>query len=233
MSVEAIDEPILLSVEQSEALIRWVSEQPEYGSTMRAFLAAVACAALRPAESAGLRVRDAILPESGLGELAIPRPWREQADRTEGADGLRKGEMRRVPASSELVEVLREEVSRRGLTADDLLFAGTSGEPMSSALYRRAWARAREAVLDPNEVGSPLGRQVSDLRDACVARWLVSGISVFAVAEVVGTSASYLAKRFPHCFPVGAVIPWDRIELAQALDLAPIAATHSPRRSRG
>ncbi|KUL43913.1 hypothetical protein [Streptomyces regalis] len=91
---------------------------------------------------------------------------------------------------------------------------------MSGAVYRRAWDEARKAVLEAHEIDSPLGRRVSDLRDARIATWLSgyrSALDVFKVAERVGVSAPSLARRFPHCFQASGEVSNDLIEAALAV----------------
>jgi hypothetical protein len=83
------------------------------------------------------------------------------------------------------------------------------------------------AVLEAHEIDSPLGRNVSSLRYACIAAWLRNGdqtaAHLVAVAEFVGMSAPRLAERFEHCLrkPNWHEIDWDRLEAA--LDLPGLA----------
>ncbi len=204
---------------QCFSLLDWVAEQPQNGLVLRAFLASIALAALRPTEALALRVRDAELPDEGNGALLI-RP-QGQAGHVEGADGA--GAVRRVPACPELVAILKTEITRRDLGHDDAIFVLDDGRPLAGSVYRKVWRQARAAVLEANEIDSPLGRNVSDLRDACIAAWLRNGdqtaAHIAAVAECAGVSAPRLAERFAHCLrkPTSAEIPWGRLAAALRL----------------
>ncbi|MER5226095.1 hypothetical protein [Streptomyces flaveus] len=214
VSAAVVDESFLLSDQQCDGLLGWIGQRPWDGRPLRAFLSTIAFAALRPQEALALRVRDAYLPDEGPGALVI-YPRRLGGEEAEGA-----GAPRIVPACRELVEVLRAEVARRGLHPDDTLFTRDDGRPLSSGLYRRAWRAAREAVLEADEVDSPLGRRVSDLRDACISNWLSgyrTALEVFTVAERVGVSAPSLVRRFPHCFQPSGDVSYDLIEAAFAM----------------
>jgi integrase len=221
MSVNAVDEAFLLSSEQVDAALGWVSRSASTGGSIHPFLASIAWAALRPGEAQALRVGDALLPAEGPGELLIRAGERREIGGP-GASTEDGGVLRRSPAAAELVTVLREEILRRGLGPDDLLFSGPDGGPLSGATYRRIWRQAREAVLTTDEVASPLGRHVIGLRDACIARWLSETLEapkVFAVAAWAGESVSSLCLRFPQSLDVPAEyeIPWDRMESAFVL----------------
>ncbi|MFJ8536138.1 hypothetical protein [Streptomyces sp. NPDC093591] len=213
MSNAIVDNRFLLSDQQRDALLDWIRQRPCNGRPLHAFLSSVAFAALRQQEALALRVRDAHLPDEGPGDLVIrPRRPRDRSEAVEGDDAPRV-----VPACPELVEVLRQEVARRGLHPDDALFTCDDGRPLSGAVYRRAWNQAREAVLEAHEIDSPLGRHVSGLRDACISKWLgqyCTGFKGFVVAERVGVSAPSLVRRFPHCFRTSGDIANDLIEAA-------------------
>ncbi|WP_405721879.1 hypothetical protein OG607_10835 [Streptomyces sp. NBC_01537] len=213
MCAAVVDERFLLSDQQRDALLDWIGQRPQNGRPMRAFLSSIAFAALRPQEALALRVRDAYLPDEGPGHLVIhPRRLRDGDDEAEGAGGPRV-----VPACPELVEVLKAEVARRGLGPDDAMFTRDDAQPLSGGVYRRVWHQAREVVLEAHEIDSPLGSRVSNLRDACITKWL-SGyrtiFEVFAVAERVDVSAPSLARRFPHCFQPPGEVCNDLLEAA-------------------
>jgi hypothetical protein len=87
------------------ALLDRVAEQPHNGLALRAFMASVAFAALRPAEALALRVRDVELPEEGPGTLLIPSSARMGSGGRVGSVGA----SRRVPVSPRLAVLLRTE----------------------------------------------------------------------------------------------------------------------------
>ncbi|MFC8273245.1 hypothetical protein ACFUJR_12090 [Streptomyces sp. NPDC057271] len=213
MSVALVDERFLLSEEQRDALLQWVGRRPGSGPATYAFLSSVAFAALRPQEALGLRVRDVQLSDADEGGLVIPP---RRGNGRGGADGT-SAVPRVVPACPELAGILKAQIARYDLRADDAVFAGEGGRPLSGAVYRRAWRQAREAVLAEHEIDTPLGRRVSGLRDARITKWLGgyrTAAEVFMVAEWVGVSAPALARRFPHCFRPSGEISYDLMEAA-------------------
>jgi integrase len=79
------------------------------------------------------------------------------------------------------------------------VFAGVQGGEVSTITYRRAWDRARRAVLSPAEYASPLARRVYDLRHACVSTWLNGGVPPVQVAEWAGHGVAVLLKVYAKC----------------------------------
>ncbi|TQE23739.1 tyrosine-type recombinase/integrase [Streptomyces ipomoeae] len=128
----------------------WAAEQPQNGLVLRAFLASIALAALRPTEVLALRVRDVELDDDGTGVLLVP---------SQGQGGT--GAVRRAPACPELVVLLKAEISRRGLRDDDAIFVLDDGRPLTTSVYRKVWRQARAAVLEAHEIDSPCGRTLS------------------------------------------------------------------------
>jgi integrase len=209
------------------------AEQPQNGLVLRAFLAFIALAALQPKEALLLRVRDVELVDDGSGWLLIHPQGQERRE----TDSERAGHERRVPACRELVALLKAEITRRDLRPDDAIFALDDGRPLTAPVYRKIWQHARAAGLDAHEADSSLGRNISALRDACIAAWLKNGdqsaAHIFVVAECAGMSAPRLAERFAHCLrkPTRDEIPWDRLEAALALpDLSSEPASAAVRR---
>lgn len=194
MSQPAIDESSLLSADHVRALLEWV--QQESAGAVFPFLASMAGTALSPGEAASVRVHDVTLPDGEFGEVLV-----------------RAGEGRRVPASPDLVGLLRRWIDGADLKAEDLLFPGGCGGPIASSEYTRAWRQARQAVLSPDEVQAGFGEQVSSLRNFCLDRWLEAGVPAWGVAEWAGVSASWIALRYPHRFRLEDVeIDWDHLE---------------------
>ena len=231
MAAVTDDATFLLTDRQCFAMLDWTAEQPQNGLVLRAFLASIALAALRPAEALALRVRDLELADDGTGVLLIHPPV--QGARAEGVDGA--SAVRRVPAGPDLVALLMEEMSRRGLRHDDAIFVLDDGRPLTAPVYRKVWSQARAAVLEAHEIDSPRGRTISALRDACIATWPRYGdqsmAHILAVAECAGLSAPRLTERFAHCLrkPTRADIPWGRLTAAYRLPDLP--GEQPPRRS--
>ncbi|GHJ40828.1 hypothetical protein [Streptomyces sp. TS71-3] len=223
----------LLADRQCFSILDWAAEQPQSGLVLRAFLASIALAALQPKEALVLRVRDVELTDDGSGWLLI----RPQGQERRETDSGRAGAERRVPACRELVALLKAEITRRDLRPDDAIFVLDDGRPLTAPVYRKIWRQARAAVLEAHEVDSSLGRNISALRDACIAAWLKNGdqtaAHILTVAECPGMSAPRLAERFAHCLrkPTRDEIPWDRLEAALALpDLSSEPAPTAVRR---
>ncbi|MFF2808801.1 hypothetical protein ACFVT2_16795 [Streptomyces sp. NPDC058000] len=232
MAVVADDETFLLSGRQCFSILDWVAEQSRNGLVLRAFLASIALAALRPKEALALRVRDMELADDGSGVLLI-HPQRQER-RVEETDGA--GAVRSVPAGPDLVALLKAEVTRRDLRHDDAIFVLDDGRPLTAPVYQEVWRQARAAVLAAHEIDSPLGRNVSALRDACIAAWLRNGdqtaAHIVTVAECAGMSAARLAERFAHCLrkPTPAEIPWGRLTAALRLPAVPSEPMAAARR---
>ncbi|MFD9424478.1 MULTISPECIES: hypothetical protein [unclassified Streptomyces] len=139
-----VDERFLPSDRQRDDLPDWLGQCLRNGHALRAFLSSIALAALRPQEAVALQLRDVHLPDEGPGELVIrPRCPGKGDEAVEGA-----GVVRLVPASPELVVILRADVTRRCLGPEELMFTRDDGRPLPGAVYRRAWHRARKAVLE-------------------------------------------------------------------------------------
>jgi integrase len=144
---------------------------------------------------------DVELPESGFGGIVI-----------------RAGKRREVPVTPELVRLLRAWVSGAGLRQDDLLFPDERGGPHSPSVHRRVWQQAREAVLEPGELDSKLGEEVSALRESCLVSWLKADIPAWVVAELAGVTPSWIVLRYPHCFRLENVeIDWEHLTKVMAL----------------
>jgi len=139
-----------------------------------------------------------------------------QKARAEGTGDA--GAVRRAPAPPDLVAILKAEITRRGLGPDDAIFTLDDGRPLSGAIYRKVWRQARAAVLEAHEVDLPLGRNVSALRDACIAAWLRNGdqtaAHIVTVAECADISSVRLTERFSHCLRKPSGIPWDLLKAA-------------------
>ncbi|MFH8407639.1 hypothetical protein ACH4FX_23020 [Streptomyces sp. NPDC018019] len=210
------DELFLLTDRQCSSILDWAAEQPRNGGVLQAFLASLALAALQPKEALALRARDMELADNGSGVLLIGP--QEQKHRREASGDA--GTIRRVPACTELVAILKEEITRRDLRPHDAIFVLDDGRALTAPVYRKIWQQARAAVLEAYEIDSPLGRNISALRDTCIAAWLTNGdqtaAHILAVAECAGMSAPRLAERFAQCLrkPMPDEIPWDRMKAA-------------------
>lgn len=232
MSAVASEETFHLSDRQCFAILDWAGEQPQDGLVLRAFLASIALAALRPEEALALRVRDVEVADDGASWFLVHPQAQERREK----DADRAAAVRGVPVCRELAAMLKEEIIRRDLGPDDAIFVLDDGQPLTAEVYRKVWRQARAEVLQAHEIDSPLGRHVSALRDACIAAWVKNGdqtaAHILVVAECAGMSAPRLAERFAYCLrkPTPDEIPWDRLEAALALPDLPRQATPAARR---
>jgi len=73
------------------------------------------------------------------------------------------------------------------------------GDDLSDSTYGRAWQKAREKALTPEEAASPLARRPYDLRHAAVSTWLNGGVPPTQVAEWAGHSVAVLLRVYAKC----------------------------------
>ena len=213
---KAIDKRCLVNHRHAKAILAEVKGAPRTGWKLYAFFATLYYAGLRPEEAAGLRVQDLDLPEEGWGEIlvheAAPEPGSQWSDSGKprdrrGLKGRAIGDTRPVPAHPTLVKILREYVQNPGskyaprspLKSGDPLFPGDRGGDLAGSVYRRASHKARTEVLNAQEVASPMGKRVYDLRHTCLTNWLNSGVPAPKVAEWAGNSVPVLLSVYARC----------------------------------
>ncbi|WP_433292301.1 hypothetical protein ACQPZQ_04435 [Pseudonocardia sp. CA-142604] len=107
-----------------------------------------------------------------------------------------RGETRIVPCAPELTSFLHAHLSEFGTGPDGLLFRGIRGSQLAESPYCRVWRKAREAVLSPDDVRSPLAARPYDLRHAAVSTWLNAGVPSTQVAEWAGHSVGVLHQIY-------------------------------------
>ena len=182
-TVEAIDPRVVVNPQQAKRLLDAVREiEP----TVHGFFALLYYAALRPAEARAIRKDDLTLPESGWGQIVLHgsyqesgAAWTDEGTRGEERRLKHRGERetRVVPAHPDLVKALRAHLSNYEMGVGGRLFVTRTGRgghpipapwqnPVSMSTIYRVWARAREQVLTPDQIASPLGRRPYDLRHA-------------------------------------------------------------------
>src|SRR5439155_24097291 len=125
-----------------------------------------------------------------------------------------RAEVRAVPIPPALVELLRGHVDRYGLGANGRLFRSMAGGPVQETAYGAVWRRARERVLTPEQLTSPLARRPYDLRHAAASLWLNAGVPATEVARRLGHSVAVLLKVYANCVDGQDEIANDRIESA-------------------
>ena len=154
---EAVDRRVVVNHAQARALLTAV------GNTYPALEAYFAClyyAALRPAEARHLRVKDCALPESGWGELILlgstpdaGGAWTDSGQANEDRQLKHRGvrDTRPVPASPELVKILRQHIETFPTSPDGRLFRHPSRSRRRSAAT--ALRKAAEHGHDLSSLG--------------------------------------------------------------------------------
>jgi integrase len=79
------------------------------------------------------------------------------------------------------------------------LFRSPKGGVVSSSTYYRVRDDARQYMLTPAQVASPLAGRPYDLRHAAVSLWLNGGVPATEVAERAGHSVDVLLKVYAKC----------------------------------
>src|SRR2546425_2998348 len=72
-------------------------------------------------------------------------------------------EVRPVPVSPALAQMLRQHLADHGTAPDGRLFRGEAGGLLSDTVYGRAWDKARHKALTKAEAASPLAERPYDL----------------------------------------------------------------------
>jgi hypothetical protein len=107
--------------------------------------------------------------------------------------------VRPVPIPPELVAMLRWHIEAYGVAPDGRLFRTLRGGLLQESGYGEAWAKARTAVLAPEEVASPLAKRPYDLRLAALSAWLGAEADPQAVAKRAGHSVAVLSRVYAKC----------------------------------
>ena len=208
--------------------------------SLEAYFACLYYAGLRPTEARHLRVKDCVLPESGWGQLILVGStpdfngaWTDSGQANEDRQLKHRGvsDTRPVPASPELVEILRKHIESFPTGPDGRLFVtrvGRAGvplpppfaKPLSMGTTYRVWAAARAAALTDTECASPLAKRPYDLRHAAVSTWLNAGVPPTQVAEWAGHSVNVLLRVYAKCVYGQDAVARQRIEAALAMTAA-------------
>jgi integrase len=212
-AIRQVDRRSVVNPIQARTLLNAVKELGQQGDELVAFFACMYFAALRPEEAACLGKQNLSLPERGGGTLYLEQAapdiaaqWTDTGTRTEkrALKHREAGETRPVPCPPELTAHLQRHLSTHGVAADGRIFRGTRSQGrLSSSVYGRVWAQAREHALTPQMAASPLARRPYDLRHACVSTWLAAGIQPARVAEWAGHSIAVLMQVYARCLDGG------------------------------
>jgi integrase len=107
--------------------------------------------------------------------------------------------LRTVPVHPELTGVPRTHIENFGTARDGRLFTGIHVGQLPIITYRRAWTKAWQMALTPQEQASPLARRPYDRRHTCLSTWLNGGVPATQVAEWAGHSVGVLLWIYAKC----------------------------------
>ena len=231
---QAVDRRVVVNHAQARTLLSAV--RSAYPS-LEAYFACLYYAGLRPAEARHLRVKDCVLPKSGWGQLILVGStpdsngaWTDSGQANEDRQLKHRGvsDTRPVPASPELVEILRQHIATFPTSPGGRLFVtriGPAGVPLPPPFNKplrmgtayRVWDSARAAAFTEVEYASPLARRPYDLRHAALSTWLNAGVPPTQVAEWAGHSVMVLLRVYAKCIYGQEEMARARIESALAL----------------
>ena len=215
--VEAVDPWAVVNPQQAQQLLAAVTYvggrrrcDRDRGRRLYAFFCCLYYGGLRPGEALALRRTDCKLPDTGWGELLLPRSLPGVSGRyyLDSPSGLqvrplkrrRVEDVRPVPIPPTLVHILQEHISEFGTARDGRLFpAQQTGQGVPAAVYTRIWTQARAIGLDPTQQASPLAKRPYDLRHAALSTWLNAGVPPAEVAERAGHSIKVLLTVYAKC----------------------------------
>jgi integrase len=213
---DVVDRRVVVNPQQAASLLQAVRT---IHPSLEAYFACLYYAGLRPAEARHLRESNIRLPEAGWGSLHLegstPTAGGEWTDSGKSDEDRQlkhrtRKDTREVPASPELVAILRRHLARFPSGPDGRIFvtrtgragtplAGPYATPQSMGIVYRVWDQARREYLSPLLYSSPLARRPYDLRHAAVSLWLNAGVPATQVAEWAGHSVNVLLRVYAKC----------------------------------
>jgi integrase len=223
---EAVDRRRVVNLRQAQALLEALAAQGPMGRHLEAFFGCIYYAGLRPSEAVMLTLDEIQLPEEDgewgwlyLGDSAPSTggAWNETGARRERRQLKHRAakEVRPLPVSPALVQLLRKHIAEHGTAPDGRLFQGEGGGLLSDTIYSRAWEKARQTALTPAEEASPLAERPYDLRHARLSTWLNAGVAPAQVAEWAGNSVPVLLRVYAKCLTDSEQTALRRIEAAE------------------
>ncbi|GAB3479649.1 tyrosine-type recombinase/integrase [Amycolatopsis cihanbeyliensis] len=234
VALRQVDPKSVCNPMQGRMLISAVGMSGKQGPPLEAFFGSIYYAALRPEEAGNLKESNLDLPPPeqdpvtgevtyGWGDInldsARPEISGEWTDSGEAGEAgplkhRERGVGRPVPCPPPLTELFYRHLTRFGTAPDGRLFRGArDGGLVSSSVYGRVWAAAREQVFTAEVAAGPLAKRPYDLRAAAVSTQLNSGVSPMRVAEWAGHSLSVLLRVYARCLDGGDQA--DRAKLRQ------------------
>jgi integrase len=223
---EAVDRRRVVNPRQAHALLEAVAGQGPMGRNLEAFFGCIYHGGLRPSEAVMLTLHELQLPDRDGGwgwlYLAASAPstggaWNETGDRRERRHLKHRAakEIRPVPVSPALAQLLRKHIADHGTAPDGRLFRGEGGGLLSDSVYGRVWEKARHTALTPAEEASPLAERPYDLRHARLSTWLNAGVAPAQIAEWAGNSVPVLLRVYAKCLTDSEQTALRRLEQAE------------------
>jgi integrase len=191
------------TVDERDALIRWVMEHEPYYYPWVRFQFETGC---RPSESAALRWSDidtinriiSINKSRNMGHEAAPKT---------------KGSYRRITVSAELLEALSDlRIPGHDRETDHIFYNKISGKPLDAGQWARVyWARI-------NAGAKVRQRKFYSTRHTSITEAIKAGANMLAAAQYHGTSVEMIernycgalqldAPKMPQYFPASVVVP--------------------------
>jgi integrase len=203
----AIDPGVVVNPAQARSLLSAVTYARPRGQNQSwlPFFATLYYAGTRPSEARFLTDEHCVLPQSGWGELVLPRSLGRSTARysddgqvyqTRSLKHRAEDDSRRVPIPPNLVHILSEHLDQVGTGDGGRLFRGADGRPLPNASYTDVWRRARPLGLSPSAVRSSLAGRPYDLRHAAVSSWLAAGVPIPEVARRAGHTVQMLTAVY-------------------------------------
>jgi integrase len=219
-AAEQVDRRVVANTAQVERLLAALPTVGRQGEHLVAFFGCLYYAGMRPSEAARLHEHDCVLPVRGWGAVVLAESaphagsdWTDDGAAREVRGLKHRGAKttRPVPIPPELVDLLRAHLDRFGAGPDGRLFRAPRGGHLSESSYSQIWKAARETVLTPAQVASPLVGRPYDLRHAAVSLWLNCGVPATEVAYRAGHGVAVLLKVYAGCIDGDAAVINERI----------------------
>jgi len=178
------------------------------GPRLKALFGCMYYGMLRPSEAASLLLDECKLPEQGWGLLefseissAAGRDWTDDGEvhAASTPKGGPRNAIRRTPIPPVLVRMIVEHVQAYGTAPDGRLFQTYRGGIYSLSTLWRVLQEARQLVLTPAQLKSPLIHKPYDCRHAGVSWRLNAGVPAPLVAEWAGHTVEVLLRIYAHC----------------------------------
>lgn len=193
----------------TRSLIQAVKDQGPRGEHLETFFGCLYYAATRPGEAVAVKESDFILPpeddEKAWGELLLEesRPEVGSGWTDDGKSYEKRGLKRRarratrsVPIPPVFVRMVRTHIRTYGVAPDGRIFRAARGGRVRSTEYCELWQTAREKVLTPEELKTPLAEVPYALRHAGISLWLKARVEPAEVARRAGHSIAVLYRFY-------------------------------------